>query len=263
MSYITKKGQDAMESATEQNVDYSEILKPFTSGKSYNVRVPNPVAFVEYFAHSVYKVFYTTPCTSVTGEKDLYCKAADLLYKDAERAEKAGNDKHAEDIRENQAYPLKKKKRYLVGFFSLETGEPIILDLTKNQAETIIEVMKKRKNKLDSYAFNISKTGTGQGTKTSLDLILDPEEELTKDENKHFEATKEKEFDEELFEKVLKVADEEQQIKDLEAFGFDVTRLGVTSGKDASENEGGENENADGDNVGDENGGDENEDLGF
>jgi hypothetical protein len=226
-----------MESATEQSVDYSKILKPFTSGKSYNVRVPNPVAFVEYFAHSVYKVFYTTPCTTPSGNKDLYCKAVDLLYDDAKKAEEAGNDKLNEEIRD-EAYALRKKKRYLVGFISLEDGEPIILDLTKNQAEDIIDVMKKRKKQLTEYAFTVSKTGMGTATKTALDLILDAEEELTADELKQFEATAEKAFDESLFEKVLNVADEEQQIKDLEAFGFDVTRLGIESGKDAAEDAG-------------------------
>lgn len=239
MSYITKKGNEAMESAGENNDDAKDVLKPFSSGKSYNVRVPSSVAFAEYNSHSVYKAFYTTPCTSAGGEKDLYCKATDMLFTDAKKAKDAGNDDKYEELKD-QAVALMKRPRYLIGFFSLETGSPIIIDVTKNQADEIREVMKKRKTKLDEFAFNISKTGKGKSTKVMLDLILDPDEELTADENKHFAATKEKEFDESLFEKVLSVATEEQQIKDLEAFGFDVTRLGVESSKEADEADDGE-----------------------
>lgn len=265
MSFITKRGSEAMEAAGEESVDYSDILKPFSSGKSYNVRVPDPIAFVEYNAHSVYKVFYTTPCTSASGEKDLYCKATDMLFNDAKKAKEAGNDEQDEELRD-LAHQLKKRPRYMIGFFSLETGEPIIIDVTKNQADAITDVMKKRKNRLNDYAFNVSKTGKGQSTKVALELILDPEEELEAEEQKHFKATEGKEFDEGLFEKVLSVAGEEQQIKDLEAFGFDVTRLGVESTKDEETGEQESEDNADnaqGQTAEEGTTGAEDEDLGF
>lgn len=254
MSYVTKRGQEAIESATEEQIDYSKILKPFTSGKSYNVRVPAEGAFVEYFAHSVYKVFFTTPCTKVSGTPDLYDKAVDLLYADAKKADEAGNEERAEELRE-EAYQLKAKKRYLAGFFDLSTGEPIVLDMTKNQAEGVIEQFKKRKGKAATFAFTISKTGTGKNTKTSLDIVIDAEEELSQPEQDMFAKTEGKEFDYELFDKVLSVAGEDQQIEDLEKFGFDVSRLGV-EGSTSGESEGNEGQ-SEGESEG------EGENLGF
>jgi hypothetical protein len=246
MSYITKKGTEAMEAATQEQIDYSKILKPFTSGKSYNVRVPRG-AFVQYFAHSVYKVFYTTPCTKFAGAPDLYDKAVDMLYKDAKAAEEAGNAERAEELRD-QAYQLKAKERYLVGFFNLsEQGAPMIIDLTKNQAEGIIDQIKKNEKRLETFAFTVSKTGSGKNTKTSLDIVIDLDE-LPQADQDAFAKTAEIAFDEELFEKVLKVADEEQQIKDLEKFGFDVSRLGVVSGSSNEDN--GSSEQNEGEDLG-------------
>jgi hypothetical protein len=234
MSYIVKTGQEAAEAATREPVDYSKVLKSFSSGKSYTVKII-PDCFVMYYAHSVYKVFYTSPCTTkATGVADLYCKAADLLYKDAKALEEAGADEKEVEAIRKQAYALKAKERYLIGFWSLDENEPapMIIDLTKKQAKTIINTIKKNASKADKFAFVISKEGTGQGTIVSLDIVVD-DEDLTPQQRANFEKAKELKFDEELFEKVLKVADEEQQIEDLTKFGFDVSRLGIEEGTEA------------------------------
>ncbi|MBM7573651.1 hypothetical protein [Aquibacillus albus] len=97
------------------------------------------------------------------------------------------------------------------------------------------KIEEKRKSKLGEFVFTVSKSGTGQATKKGLDLILYPVEELSKDEAKSFEATEGKNFDEELFEQVLQVPSEDQQIEDLTKFGFDVSRLGVESEKEKSQ----------------------------
>lgn len=225
MSYVAKKGRDALKSVTEDKKDFSKVLVSFKSGSSYKVRIPSTEDFAEYYAHSVFKKFYTTPCTKASGQPDLYDRAVDILYKDANAAAKAGDEKRAEELR-GQARLLKAKPRYLFGFFNLADGEEIIIDLTKAQARVVVAAIEKYAKKIDKLAFELSKEGSGTSTQVSLTPIID-EDDLTEAERKNFEATAGKVFDETLYEKVLKVKSEEEQIEDLRAFGFDVSRLGI------------------------------------
>lgn len=242
MSYILKRGEEAMEDALTERVDYSDVLKTFKSGSRFAVRAV-PLAYVMYKAHSAYKAFYTTPCIKeATGKPDLYDLACNMLYSDAEALEKAGaSEEEVKEVRD-KAYQLLAKKRYLVGFVNLNDKQPIIIDLTENQGKTLIAEMKKKGKKLEKYPFILSKEGSGQATKVSLDIVLyDPDEDdedpLTPEQRKNFEETKDFKFDFDLFEKVLKVNDEEQQVKDLLRFGFDVSRLGINVTAQESEPE--------------------------
>ena len=225
MSYVAKKGRDALKSMTEEKKDFSKVLVPLKSGSSYKVRIPSTEDFVEYYAHSVYKKIKTTPCTKPSGQPDLYDRAVDILYKDANEAAKAGDEKKAEELRE-QARLLKAKPRYLFGFFNLADGEEIIVDLTKAQARVVVAAIEKYAKKIDKLAFELSKEGSGTNTQVSLSPIID-EDDLSDTERKNFEATAGKSFDESLYEKVLKVKSEEEQIEDLRNFGFDVSKLGI------------------------------------
>lgn len=227
MSYIAKKGRAAAESAMQEGggKDFSKALVSFKSGTEYKVRVPSTEDFVEFFNHSVFKVFYSCPCTKKDGEPDLYDSAVDLLYKDAEKAKKAGKEKEAEELR-NKAYQLKAKPRYLFGFYNLEDGQPIIVDVSKKQAQVIISSIDKFYKKIGKTAFELSKSGSGQSTTVSLLPVLDLDD-LSDKERKNFEETKDKEFPEELYEKVLRIKPIEEQVEDLKNFGFDVGRLGI------------------------------------
>jgi hypothetical protein len=57
------------------------------------------------------------------------------------------------------------------------------------------------------------------------------DEDLTDKERENFAKSEGKTIDDELYEKCLYVKTESEQIADLMAFGFDVSRLGVTGGK--------------------------------
>lgn len=240
MSYISKKGERAKESAMQEGGN-NNVLKSFKSGTTYKVRVPSATDFVEYYNHSVYKVFYSTPCTRASGQEDMYDKAVDLIYKDANNAKKAGDESRAEDLKQ-KAYQLKAKPKYLFGFFDLEEdGEPLIIDVSKKQAQALITGIEKFSKRLDKTAFEISKTGTGTSTTVSIMPVLDIDEDLTEAEQEAFKNTKGKEFPEELYGKVFKTKSTDEQIEDLKAFGFDVGRLGyetdeVTPIEDSDEN---------------------------
>ncbi|MCS1350353.1 hypothetical protein [Mechercharimyces sp. CAU 1602] len=233
MSYVAKKGRQAAESANEEKADVSQVLRSLKSGSSFKVRVPSTEDFVEYFAHGVFGKFYTTPCTKPGGEEDYYDKAVDHLYTKVNEEE----DEDKKQVLRDQAYQLKAKPRYLFGFINLEDGLPLIVDLTKNQAKSVISAIDKYTKKIGTFPFELSKEGMKMATKVSLTPVID-EDDLTEQERKHFESTAGKAFDDLLYEKVLKVRKEEEQIEDLKAFGFDVRKLGVEDEVTPIEDEG-------------------------
>jgi hypothetical protein len=229
MSYIAKKGKAAAESALAEKEDLSNALVSLKSGVSLKVRVASVEDFVEYFAASVYKVFYTTPVEP----GNLYQKAAAVLYDEAKKAKDAGDDTKSEELR-NQAYQIKPKPRYLLGFINLADGQPIVVDLSKAQAKVIIAAIEKNAKKLDRKPFELAKDGKSKSTVVSL-TPLDADEEsedLTPTEKKTFEATKDAKVPDDLYEKVLSVKSIDDQAEDLEKFGFDVSRIGITGDKD-------------------------------
>lgn len=244
MSYITKTGQDALNSAMEDN-DFSNALVSFKSGTMLKVRIPEGGASCEYHAHSVYKCFYTTPCTKISGEKDLYDVATEILYNEAKRLEKAGDEKGSEAVRK-KAGQIRGKERYMVGFFDLATGAPIVIDLTKNQAKTVGEKMKKYGDKKAKFAFELSKSGSSTDTKVDLDIIID---DLEGKEKENFEKNAGKEFPQEVFGSVLQLRDREGQVEDVTKFaevvkketGFDLASALDLSSTASTESEGAPN----------------------
>lgn len=219
MSYISKRGADAVKSATAEQQDASKALVTLKSGMTLKVRVLSKDDSAEYFAASVFKVFNTTP----VAPGNLYQKAANILF---EQAKKAKSDAEAEELK-TQARQLKPKPRYLFGFINLENGEPIVVDLSKAQAQVVYQALDKYEKKIGKVAFELSKSGTGTSTVVSLSPILDMDEDLTDTERENFAKADGKEFPEELFEKVLYMKTEAEQIEDLKAFGFDVSLLGL------------------------------------
>ncbi|MDR9792726.1 hypothetical protein Q8A72_07015 [Aeribacillus pallidus] len=228
MSYISKRGADAAKSATtEQQQDASKALVTLKSGTTLKVRVLSKDDSAEYFAASVFKVFNTTP----VAPDNLYQKAANILF---EQAKKAKSDAEAEELK-TQARQLKPKPRYLFGFINLENGEPIVVDLSKAQAQVVYQALDKYEKKIGKVAFELSKSGTGTSTVVSLSPILDMDEDLTDTERENFAKADGKEFPAELFEKVLYMKTEAEQIEDLKAFGFDVSLLGVDGAESESD----------------------------
>lgn len=213
MSYAFKKGASAIESATTEKKDFSKAIKSLKSGTSVKVRVPSTEDVVEVFMHSVYEVFYSTPCV----HGDLYDKAVQLLRADQKEAQDAKDEKLAELIG-THAYALSAKPRYLCGFIDLETGEPIIIDLSKKQVQGIITTIKKYEKKLDVLAFEISKTGTSQSTVVSFNPLMFLDEDLTEKELKNFNESAGKQIDEEIYANCLYVKDEAEQVEDVLAY---------------------------------------------
>src|SRR5699024_2692722 len=132
----------------------------------------------------------------------------------ADKSDKFG-DEHSQE-----AYKYRARQRFAMGFIDLDTGEPIIVDLSKNQAQAVHGEIMNRKERLDQFAFVLSKQGQGTGTTVSLSLIpiLD---DLTDEQRKNFDNAP-AEFDMTLFDGLLYEADEDEQIENLIKAGFDI-----------------------------------------
>lgn len=228
MSYISAKGKAAAESATAENTkkDYSESLVKLKSGDTKFVKLPDAESFVEYLAASIFKVFYTTP---VEPGNNLYEKAAKALFAKGDEASTEA------------ARAINPKPRYLFGFIDLDSGKPVVVDFTKNQAKVLIAAIEKYAKKVDKVAFELSKTGKSTETVVSLTPVLDMDEDLTETQRKHFdEAVKSgAKVEDEIYENVLYVKKPEEQAEDLHAFaqkfGVDLAELGVDVGGNETE----------------------------
>lgn len=210
MSYIRKKGIAAVEAAlAEESNRPQKVLFPLKSGTSVKVRVPSAEDIVEVWMHSVYDVFLSTPCM----KNDYYDQAAEILYKDA----KGQPDEQAKETR-RIAGLLKAKPRYLMGFFNLDNGQPIIIDLSKKQAQGVLAPINKYEKKLDKLAFELSKTGSGQSTTVTLNVLIDPDEDLNDEQRKHFDETAGKPFPEEIYGNCLYTKQPAEQLEDIREF---------------------------------------------
>lgn len=205
------RGNTAIQSALSEsggNGGRASTFASFKSGSSYKVRINSLDDVVGYEAASVFKVFDTTPVE----KRSLYHKAAELLYLDAKNAK---DESTAEAIRK-QAYLVKPKPRYILAAIDLETGEKLYVDLTKNQAKAVIAVVQKKAKKLDSLAFELSKTG--ESTSTAVSLTQLDEDELDAKELENFGKSKGIEFADEDFEALLQYKGEDEQLDDLYQF---------------------------------------------
>lgn len=212
MSYITKKGVGAIESAM-QDGNASKAMFSLKAGTSVKVRVPSAEDIVEVYQHGVFECFNSTPCT----RDDYYDKAVELIYSDANAQAAAGDEEKAKETRK-LAGLLKAKPRYLMGFINLDNGEPIIIDFSKKQAQGLLATIKKYTNKLDKLAFELSKTGKGQSTTVSLNVLIDPEEDLNDNQRKHFAESAGKQVPGEIYENCLYVKKPSEQVEDLRKF---------------------------------------------
>lgn len=136
------------------------------------------------------------------------------------------NDEHSKEANKYRA-----KQKFMFGFIDLDSGKPIVVDLTKNQAQAVNNAIKKYGNKLDKLAFELSKEGASTNTTVSLTPYLD---DLTADQQKHFDNAPEK-FDVKLFENILYQADDDEMIDLLKQAGFDVSLIGLEGGGAESE----------------------------
>ena len=129
------------------------------------------------------------------------------------------------DHHSQEAYKFKPKRRFALGFFDLTSGEQIVVDLSKAQAQAVMETINKFEKRLGSMAFELEKAGQGTSTRVTLTPVMFPEEDLSDEQRKNLENAPE-EFDVTKFDGILFELDETQMVEKLVEAGFDVTAIG-------------------------------------
>jgi len=198
---------------------------PFKSGTTITVKVLGTADLISFYSYGIFKQVNSFVAKNPSKKSQRGNPVEDLTPWD--KAWKYHADKSEEfgDHHSQEAYKYKPKQRFALGFIDLDSGEPIIVDLSKNQAQAVHGEILKRQERLDQYAFELTKQGQSMNTTVSLSLIpvLD---DLTDKQQKNFENAPE-EFDMSLFEGLLYEADEDEQIENLVRAGFDVNLIGL------------------------------------
>jgi len=202
MSLLTARGQDAKESASAKKVDLKKVYIRLKDGDSVRVRLLGitPQTVGEYKAHGDFnKGIYTSPCIEPMGVECPYCVASNSGVE--------GWDK------------FYARKRYLIAFYDIDAGEVRVWDASKQQGESILNLLEEYDESKDDMAFTFKRTGSG-ASDTSYNLI--PILKLDAKGKELFEAGADVEVADDLFDTVLIPRTREQMIENLRKAGFPV-----------------------------------------
>lgn len=237
-----KIGADAGNFTDEETANTTN--NKFTSlgqGQTIYVKVIDPDAKMSYFGYGIYKPSVNTFAAKNPSKKSAKGYAVENLTP-WDKAWKYHADKSKEfrDDDSQEAYKYMAKKRGSFGFFDLTTGEQIVVDFTKKQAEAVQTSITRNEKRLDRLAFELHKTKSN--IPSDIVVTLEPipfiDEDLTEEQQKNFENAP-KEFDLTLFEGLVYEMDDDEQIETLQRVGFDVSLIGLTKpGKGGEEGAG-------------------------
>jgi hypothetical protein len=241
-----ERGADALNSlnaTNEGNGGNKAEFASFKTGTTFKVRVLGTQDLIRFYSYGIFKKVnsFVAKNPSVKNPKGFPVEnltawdKAFKYYQDLAFAARDKGDTAAEEEHRNNAYQFKPKERFALGFIDLETGEPIIVDLSKKQAQGVHATIVKYEKKLGKIAFELSKQGSGTTTTVTLSPIIDMEEDLSDKERDNFAKLNGKEFDMALFDGLLYEADEKEQIENLVAAGFNISLIGLTIGGNDAE----------------------------
>ena len=224
---MTKKfGIDAVESAATQQGKGKNAKVYLKDGDSIIVRIPNlQTCASHYMAHSDFKCEirpFACDKEKEDGSEDVFDKASKYLLDLAAARYKDRKEGDAPDPDWVFGKRLAPNMRMQFGFYNLSDGQPIIIDLAKKYGDKILAQIKKAGNKIDQYAYEITRHGAESNADYSIQPYLD---DLTQVQQGHFEASVVP-FDTSLYYSSLFFKDEEKQLKDLVKMGFDVRLIG-------------------------------------
>jgi len=222
-----QSGADALNALNATNESGSGMeFTSFKTGTTLAVKVLGSADLITFFSYGVFKVVNSFVAKepskkSANGYPVDNLTVWDKAWKYHKDLSKEFNDHHGQEASKYRA-----SQRFAMGFFDLTSGEPIIVDVSKNQAQAIHAVIKRNEKRLADMSFELSKQGSGTSTTVSLTPIMYPEEDLTDAQRANLGKAPES-FDMKLFEGLLFEADEAEQITNLITAGFDISLIGL------------------------------------
>lgn len=221
-----KFGEEAGNFRDEESSASNNNFTSLSSGTTLYVKVIDKNAKMSYYGYGMYKPqVYTFAAKNPSKKSAKGYPVENLTPWDKAWKYHADQSEKFQDFHSIEAYKYSPKLRGSYGFYDLTSGEQIVVDFTKKQAEVIQNAIDKNEKRLDRMAFELSKEGSSTNTVVSMMPVTFPEEDLTEEQQKNFENAPE-EFDFSLFEGVVYEMDDEEQIKKLHEVGFDVTKIG-------------------------------------
>lgn len=196
MSAITAKGTQAKENANKKNrPDLKKVLLKLKDGESHKVRLLSVEDYVEYSSAGDFNLGIYTQAISPDSP---------LLVAHAKGGEKFKG--------------LYKKNRYNFVFASLETGELVALQVSKNQAKTLIGNIDEYAGHINSVAFKVTRSGADTSTVYTLNPMLS----MSDKEREAFAKFEGQEVGMDFYEAVLEPKDDKFLAQLLQEAGFDV-----------------------------------------
>lgn len=221
-------GADALDAlnASNDGGNKTEFSK-FSSGTTYYVKVLGTADLISFYSYGIFKqvnsfVAKNPSKKTANGFPIENLTPWDKAYKYHKDLSEDFSDHHGQE-----AAKYRPKQRFAMGFYDLDSGEPIIIDVSKAQAQAIHGAIKKFEKRLGKLAFELSKQGTSTSTTVSLTPVLDMDEDLTDKQRANFGKAPES-FDMSLFDGLLYEADEAEQVELLSKAGFDVSLIGYS-----------------------------------
>ena len=228
-------GVDALDAlnATTDGGSGAEFTS-FKAGSTFYVKVLGTANLISFFSYGIFKQVNSFVAEKPSKKSKAGYPVDNLTIWDRawlyhKNLSQDFNDHHGQEASKYRA-----KQRFAMGFFDLTTGAPIIVDVSKAQAQAIHAIITKNEKRLGKFAFELSKNGSGTSTTVSLSPVMDFEDDLTPEQQANFAKAPE-EFDMSLFDGLLFEVDEAEQIKLLTQAGFDVKLIGLSPATDADD----------------------------
>lgn len=195
----------------------------FKSGTKYIVKVLGTADLMQFDSYGIFKVLNSFVAKNPSKKSangypvDDYTPF-DLAWKYHKDLSEERTDEHSQEAGKYRA-----KQRFAMGFFDLDSGEEIVIDVSKKQAQALHGAIMKNEKRIDTFAFELAKEGSGTDTVVSLMPMLD---DLTGEQQNNFDEAPEG-FDTARFDGILFEMDDDEQIEKLVELGFDVSLIGL------------------------------------
>ena len=238
-----KKGWAAVSQATTEE---SQRGGDFTSFKSGDTKVVKFKSLDDVAGYNAYGVFqqvntFVPENPAVFNERGFveknptsWDKAAQHYYDRAKKDET--NEKELKKL----GYKYAAKQRFMIAVFDVQTGEDIVIDLTKPQAGSVMDslmdyaetdedgnVIEGADHDFNDMVFKLSKKGSGTNTVVTLSPIVNLAKGLTKEEKENFESDAAKQpIPDDIFDDLLFTLDDDDMLRGLAKCGFDLSIIG-------------------------------------
>ncbi|MFG3611459.1 hypothetical protein [Rummeliibacillus stabekisii] len=196
MGIIKATGSQAKENAKKSDLDLNKIYLRLKDGESHKVRVLHMDDYAEYTAVADYNLDIYTQAVS---------EDSPLLVAHAKGGEKF-----------KDLYP---RSRYVMVFGSLQTGQLVAWDCSKNQFKSMVATIEEYEDVIDEIGFNLKRTGSGASdTQYSLNPII----KMKADEKEVFQSLEGTEVNMEFYEAIIVPKSDTFTATLLKNAGFDV-----------------------------------------